>query len=50
MTAHRHNKSGAKHLSATGEEIAFLVLGGAYSLAFWALQGWRIWHSLQRLL
>ena len=30
--------------------IGFVVLGAAYSLAFWALQGWQLWPLLQRLL
>ena len=31
-------------------DIGFVVLGAAYSLAFWALQGWQLWPLLQRLL
>ena len=52
MPIHRQRQGppGKKRPAARGEEIAFLLLGGAYSLAFWGLQGCQIWLALQRLL
>ncbi|MGH6674315.1 MAG: hypothetical protein ACRECE_09810 [Xanthobacteraceae bacterium] len=50
MKARRAHVTRQWALTWRWEEIAFLVLGGTYSLTFWAWQSGQLWRALRQLL